>query len=214
MIKVRLRARTTMTGKRLFMAFACLLTALAVCADDWMARLDDHVYVDQLSIPGTHDAGTGHGFDGGKINSSWGWLISIAGPAKYGKTQDKNIGEQWDSGIRAFDLRPCVNGSSLHIYHGILGTKVSFHDALAIIRDKVIAHPTEFAVVMMRHETEGDNDNSTWAEKMSEVLSSDEFRPYLALFKPDLTVKDLRGKILILSRDNYANQPVGVMWAD
>ena len=196
-------------AKRLLMAFTCLLMVQVACADDWMARLDDHVFVDQLSIPGTHDAGTGHGFDGGKINSSWGWLIKIAGPANYGKTQDKNIGEQWDSGIRAFDLRPCVNGSSLHIYHGILGTKINFHDALAIIRDKVIEHPTEFAIVMMRHEIEGDNNNDTWGTKMYELLSSDEFRPYLAIFKPDLTVKDLRGKILLLSRDNYASQPLG-----
>ena len=148
-----------MTGKRLFVMIMAVAAVMLCHADDWMARLGDNVYVDQLSIPGTHDAGTGHGFDGGKINSSWGWLISIAGPANYGKTQDKNIGDQWDSGIRAFDLRPCVNGNSLHIYHGILGTKINFHDALAIIRDKVIEHPTEFAIVMMRHETEGDNTN-------------------------------------------------------
>lgn len=199
-----------MTGKRLIAMFVAVATVTLCHADDWMARLRDNIYVDQLSIPGTHDAGTGHGFDEGKINSSWSWLISLfTNPANYGRTQDKNIGEQWDSGIRAFDLRPCVNGNSLHIYHGILGTKINFHDALAIIRDKVIAHPTEFAIVMMRHETEGDNNNDTWGAKMNEVLTSDEFRPYLATFKPDLTVKDLRGKILLLSRDSYADQPLG-----
>ena len=198
-----------MTGKRLIAMIVAVAAVMLCRADDWMARLGDHVYVDQLSIPGTHDAGTGHGFDGGKINSSWSIFIRIAGPDNYGRTQDKSIGEQWDSGIRAFDLRPCVNGNSLHIYHGILGTNISFHDALTIIRDKVAEHPTEFAIVMMRHETEGDDGDDTWAEKMNEMLTSDEFLPYLATFKPDLTVKDLRGKILVLSRDNYADSPLG-----
>ncbi len=55
---------------------------------DWMSSLSDTATIDQLNIPGTHDSGT-----------------SYLKSANYHKTNDLNIAEQLQLGIRYFDMR-------------------------------------------------------------------------------------------------------------
>ena len=183
---------------------AAILLALSTATaqsiyDDWMADIADHTYISQLSIPGSHDSATGHGFSG--------WL-SAFGEA-YARTQDKNITEQWQSGIRAFDLRPCVDGSDMPIYHGILPTNLKMDEALATLCDLLDQHPTEAAIVIVRHETDGDNGDNNWNKMMMTLLSEDNINAHCATFKPLLTMGEVRGKMLILSRDKYATNPIG-----
>ena len=167
--------------------------------EDWMSGLADDTFVSQLSIPGTHDAGTGHG-----VNN---YLI-ISGKT-YAVTQEKTLTEQWNSGIRAFDLRPAVDGSRLRIYHGVISTDLYFDDALKTLCGLLDSHPTEMCIVIMRHESDIDNNDSSWGEKMKSVLSAEPVKSHAANFNPDAKLGDMRGKILILSRDNYGTNPVG-----
>ena len=81
---------------------------------NWMQHLDDSRTIASLSIPGAHDAATGEG------------VHMVAG---FGKTQELSLAALWDCGVRAFDLRPAVNGEELHIYHGPIRTKISFGKA-------------------------------------------------------------------------------------
>lgn len=169
-------------------------------ADNWMSRLPDGLYVSQVSIPGTHDSATGDGFSG---------MGKLLGPS-YARTQDASIAEQWASGIRAFDLRPCTTSDGyLNINHGIIATSVRFDNALCQIRDSLIANPTEFVVIHIRHEEEGDEDGYDYASLLLEVLGRADLKDYFADFSRDLTVGDLRGKMLLTSRDAYADAPVG-----
>ena len=165
----------------------------------WMSSVPDNTFVSQLSIPGTHDAGTGHG-----VNN---YLI-ISGKT-YAVTQEKTLTEQWNSGIRAFDLRPSVDGSRLRIYHGLISTNLYFDDALSTLCSLLDSHPTEMCVVIMRHESDSDNNDSSWGDKMKNVLSSEPVKSHAVNFDPDAKLGDMRGKILILSRDNYGTNPVG-----
>ena len=174
-------------------------------ADNWLTEMDNNVYITKLSIPGTHDAATGEGFDG--------TLGSLLG-ASTAKTQELSISAQWDCGIRAFDLRPTVKGdgetSFLKIFHGIIETKISFADALGTLRDKLKENPGEFAIVIMRHENDGDSKKGRpWTQLMDECLTSEDISEWLIPFKTGLTIGDIRGKILVLSRDSYQNGPVG-----
>ena len=165
-------------------------------ADDWMGRLPDNVYLHQLSIPGTHDSGTGEGL--------------MDGFATMGKTQDLGISEQWACGIRAFDLRPAVKGKQLQICHGIITTNITFDKALHIIADSLDKHPTEMAVVIVRHESEYDNNaDDTWNELMKELLSEDWLAEKLIGFDGALTLGNARGKIVLLSRNAYDSTPHG-----
>lgn len=170
-------------------------------ADDWMARIDDAVFLNQISIPGSHDSATGEGWTG--------FLGSIAG-ASSATTQSKKITEQWDLGIRAFDLRPAM-GSGMPIYHGVCQTKITLIEALNIICDKLDAHPSEFAVILMRHETDGDSNNSGWGDAMSNHLLSGRIAQHIVTYHPRLTMGQLRGKMVVLTRDHFYSPSVGLV---
>ena len=193
--------------------------------NNWITPLDDNIYVSQLSIPGTHDAATGNGFD-----SSFANIISIVG-VQFGQTQSLTLDKQWEMGIRCFDLRPAqyttglINRTySIQNYHGIIRTNSSFTETLNMIANnlKTDASKREFAIILMRHESEiGDlpsvlslfaQDQSKWQSLMNDAFN-DVKETYgdtiFVNFKPDLTVKECRGKILVLSRDSYTNGPVG-----
>ena len=184
--------------KHLLYLAALLLSCNIAMADNWMTSLPDNVYITQLSIPGTHDAGTGNGFSS---------LAALFGPTT-AQTQDVTISSQWDSGIRAFDFRPAVSNGTLQIYHGIMQTKLTFSNALSIITKKLDENPGEFAVVIMRHEDDADKGDAAWSEMMSTLLKS-EFSKYLVNYSPILTLGKVRGKILLISRDKYADKPMG-----
>ena len=161
---------------------------------NWMAQLDDDAFVCQLSIPGAHDACSSE-FSSA---SALGALIS-------GKVQTKTIGEMLTSGIRLFDLRPAVNGNKLTIYHGVLQTAYNFNDVMQQLCNYVTQHSSEFCVVVIRHETDGDDNNANFGSMLQTSLT--QFSDYLVNFRPNLTVSEARGKILFLSRDEY-NAPI------
>ena len=177
-------------------SFFVVLAAKAQVTDyqNWMAQLDDDAFVCQLSIPGAHDA----------CSSSFS-SASALGALFSGKVQTKTLEQMLTAGVRLFDLRPAVNGSTLAIYHGSLQTTYNFDTAMGQLRDYVIQHPTEFCVVVIRHETDGDSNNSNFGSMLQTSLTS--FSDYLVNFRPNLTVGEVRGKILFLSRDEY-NAPI------
>ena len=184
-----------------FMAvLAAAVLCLPVWADDWMGRISDDTYLSQVSIPGVHDAGTGHGFKG-----TIGLLVGDA----TARTQDLSIIEQWNAGVRAFDMRPTVDGSSLPIYHGIIETKLTMEDAVQTLCGLLDEHPTEMAIIIMRHETDHDDNSSEWGPLMKALLTSEPVKSHAVSFTQTLKMKNVRGKLLILSRDNYATTPVG-----
>jgi len=166
----------------------------------WMGSIPDNTFLSQLSIPGSHDAGTGHG-----VNNVY---VVVSG-STYAKTQDKTLTEQWNSGIRAFDLRPAVDGSSLRIYHGIVSTNLYMDNALSTLCGLLDSHPTETCIVIMRHESEADDNNSGWGTKMKDLLNSNPTKSHAMNFNPEAKLGDVRGKLIILSRDTYDTNPVG-----
>lgn len=156
-----------------------------------------------MSIPGTHDAGTGNGFDG---------LSVIIGSAT-AKTQDLDLAAQWDSGVRAFDLRPALKNGKLKIYHGIVETKLTFDAALGTICQKLAANPSECAIVLMQNE--GDADVNEWGSYVTQSL--DKVSNYLIDYTPGMTLGQVRGKLLIMNRNLYRPIPYGCVlqgWGD
>lgn len=182
----------------ILLVLLCFVTQLH--ADDWMKRLPDNTLVSVLSIPGSHDSGTGHGF----TNSLYGAFGN-----QYARTQDINIHDQWSLGVRAFDFRPSVYKSYINVNHGIVPTKLRFNNALRILRDSVQAHPSEFAVLHILHASEGDEVENQYPERLLQLLGEDDLKDYFVPFRKDLRLKDVRGKILLLSRDQYADTPIG-----
>lgn len=189
---------------RTLTSLALALTACTVLrAENWMHRLPDDAYVATLSIPGSHDTGTGNGFPG--------ITTSIYGPFgdRFARTQDRNLEQQWDAGIRAFDLRPCVKDDYINVNHGIMPTNLRFDTALYFLRDKLRENPSEFVIIHLLHASDGDDNAADYPERLLALLGRDDIKDFLADFSSTLTVGEMRGKILILSRNEYADKPVG-----
>lgn len=180
--------------KRLHFLAALFLFAADVTASDWMKSIPDNVYLSQLSLPGTHDSGTGNG-----INPDF--------MAVFAQCQDITLGQQWSAGIRAFDLRPCVKDDYININHGITATKLRFDDALFQLRDSLIAHPSEFAFVHYHYDSNFDKDRDKYTSLLKELLSRDDLKDFLVPFRRDLTLGEVRGKMLLISRQSYADYP-------
>ncbi len=188
------------------MTVAMLIAPRSLQAADtqrWMSTLDDYDYVCQLSIPGTHDSGTGNGFAG----------ISVIGSLLAGKTQDKNFSEQLNIGVRAFDLRPGVDGSSLPIYHGPLKTKLTMNEAFTQSISFLSSNPSEFLIFIIRQE---DGDNNEWKANMTALLNNNDYKNHVVPFSPKLRVKDARGKIIVLTRTAFSNSKAATVsgWGD
>ncbi len=171
------------------------LTSL-IAQENWMSRLPDSLPASKVSIPGAHDSATGEG---------------IKGIIKLGITQKKSIAEQWSCGIRAFDFRPAINKEDIHIYHGPLKTKITLPAAIDTLLDCIKRNPEEFAVVIMRQERGGNNDEERkqWSHRIGEYINT--LGDKAATFHPTITVGELRGKILFLSRNHYDNSHKGAL---
>lgn len=184
-------------GYVLFLLLCCIGTQISAQSFDgkrWMASIEDNRLVSELSIPGAHDAATGEG------------LLFLGG---FGKTQSLKLAEMWNCGVRAFDLRPAYDNKELGIYHGTIKTKVTFVEALDILVRKVYDNPSEFAVVFLREEVEAERTSSRkhWPSLVGEAIEA--LGDKAAFFVPGMTVGDLRGKILFISRDAYTGTRKG-----
>lgn len=158
--------------------------AQSINKSEWMTALPDEKLVASVSMPGAHDAATYKG------------VMMCLG---MGRTQTANLTEQWESGVRAFDLRPAVRDTALHIYHSVLKTGISFQEAISKICTLLDKHPEEFAVVLLRHESESENEREKhqWPSAIGRVIET--LGERAVTFHPHITVGEVRGKILFLS---------------
>lgn len=165
-------------------AFQCL----AWTGNNWMSELPDDAYVAQLSIPGTHDSATGNG-------TTWDSLA---------RTQEIPLDQQLEIGIRAFDFRPKASGNTLEAHHGPINCKITFDDAMKTVIGKFLDdNPDEFVVLHLL----AVESNAKYAELLKALFESAELKDKVIAFRRDLTVGEMRGKILVLSRDKYADEP-------
>lgn len=157
----------------------------------WMSRLDDDTPLSCVSIPGAHDAAT----------------AGVTAWIQWTRTQDLDIEALWNAGVRAFDLRPALKDGVMGIYHDMYSAHVSLKEALLTLSSSLSRHPDEFAIVLVRHEREADRDNPEWGPAFCKILESNAGQ--MVSWRPDLTVGEMRGKILVLSRNSYEGGPVG-----
>lgn len=201
-----------------FLAFAVAsvlpTVSFAQQRSDWMSKISDDTYVCSMSIPGTHDSCT-YGADG-----------VITG--HYARCQYYNLEEQFDFGIRCFDFRPSAqiddktmlyhlseyNGhfnmevfrKEQEITHGPIPCNITFVDAMKTIIDLIKKHPSEFAIIMVNQESSSNedyNEIALAATQCTEWLLSQENPGMFVEFRPDLKLGDVRGKILIINRDDF-----------
>lgn len=168
----------------------------------WMKQLKDSRLVADLSLPGSHDACTAEGWNNPYIDFIHEMIA---------KCQDLTIQEQLKVGVRVFDLRPehDLDGSKyvLRCSHGPAGTKMYVSDFFKTLKEWLAVNPTEFCIVTV--ELTATKDKTAWGKAYSELVNSAEFKSMFADFKARLTVGELRGKVLMLSKWEYGAKPLG-----
>ena len=172
---------------RHFSTILILLLSLTASAqtdrDHWMAALSDTMKVCKVSIPGTHDSGT----------------AGVRFPMRhYARTQTMDLSSQWDAGIRFFDLRPRLEDGTLRIYHGPADCHIKLQEALLTIKRKLEEHPTEFCIVMTNSAGGGQEAVDMTMDDINTLFPTG----MLASFHADMTVADMRGRVLFIHRDH------------
>ena len=174
---------------------------LATPISDWLGMVKDDTKVCKLSIPGTHDTMTGMGFYQPMLK----YVFDMTAIS-----QVSTLEEQMESGLRFFDIRPVVSIDTLatdpdkkqilRLTHGISEIDYTFEQTIDDMQAYLKAHPTEFFIAKLQADNGMENQNR-WPVLLSEVLSLDKYNGlFVKNWRPDITVGEMRGKILWLSR--------------
>lgn len=174
---------------------------LATPISDWLGMVKDDTKVCKLSIPGTHDTMTGMGFYQPMLK----YVFDMTAIS-----QVSTLEEQMESGLRFFDIRPVVSIDTLatdpdkkqilRLTHGISEIDYTFEQTIDDMQAYLKAHPTEFFIAKLQADNGMENQNR-WPVLLSEVLNLDKYNGlFVRNWRPDITVGEMRGKILWLSR--------------
>lgn len=187
--------------KRIFISCLLLLGTVLASAQSgsatWMKDLPDKAFVAQLSLPGTHDAATGEGV--------------TFGTSSFAKTQSKTLDKQWACGVRVFDIRVKDDDGTLNLYHGSVKCDINFAAAMTKITGYVTTNASEFAIVLLRDES-NKGGVSPWNTDVATALAK--YTNLVSEFRADLTVGEMRGKVLVLTRDNGGTAIAGTTKMD
>ena len=174
---------------------------LSAPLSDWLSLVRDDAKVCKLSIPGTHDSMTGMGFYT-PVVKYFSNIMAIS--------QVSTFDEQMSCGIRFFDFRPVVaidtlakkpeDRQILRLAHGFTEVNVSLEESIDWMQQFLQAHPSEFFIVKIQADN-GMESQQNWTVLLNKVLSLPKYDGlFVKNWRPDITVGEMRGKILWLSR--------------
>ncbi len=150
----------------------------------WMGTIDDEARLNEIVLPGSHDAGT----------NGMSWL---------GKTQHLSVKEQLNLGVRYFDLRVNHVKNDYVIYHSIInGTR--FDPILDDIASFIEENPSETLFLDFQHFKNGSDEYvyHTVSEKLKDhLVIQNDVQSELA-FVDELRLKDTRGKCIVFFGDD------------
>ena len=164
---------------------------------DWLDLVRDETKVCKLSIPGTHDTMTGMGFYQPLLKYVFNQTAI---------SQVSTLEEQMNSGLRFFDIRPVVSTDTvakkkiLRLTHGISELDVTFEWTIDQLQSYLKAHPSEFFICKLQFDN-GFEDQKDLYSLLSDVLHLSKYKGlFFENWRPDITVGEMRGKSLWLSR--------------
>lgn len=168
---------------------------------DWLGMVKDDTKVCKLSIPGTHDTMTGMGFYQPVLK----YVFNTTAIS-----QVSTLEEQMACGLRFFDIRPVVSIDTLatdpaekqilRLSHGISEIDVTFEETIDLLQRYLKNHPSEFFIAKLQADN-GMENQSNWAVLLNKILSKQKYDGlFVEDWRPDITVGEMRGKILWLSR--------------
>ncbi|MBL7135984.1 MAG: phosphatidylinositol-specific phospholipase C domain-containing protein [Candidatus Marinimicrobia bacterium] len=167
----------------------------------WMGHIPDSLYLSQITILGSHDAGA----DKSSAKDEVGWP-----EWHYVICHDFHFKNQLKLGVRWFDIRLYYHdGGALSIHHGTYYLNKNFDDILRWSIDFLQDYPQETVILMLKQE----HSNESAAEFGRAVYHKMENHGlshfYLDYKVP--TLGEVRGKIVIVRKfDNQLGKDFGV----
>lgn len=169
----------------------------------WMKYVDDNKFLDELSIPGTHDSGTCSVDNDTEPQSS------------QVKCQQDYIPTQLLEGIHYFDIR-LGKGDDPGIDHGIFyllkkdGNYLHLSDVIGYFKTFLNENPTEALIMLVSRGNDEATDESV-TTAFAKVLDNNSDLFYTSSHVP--TLNEVRGKIVLLRRFKLAGDSVdGHTW--
>jgi len=174
---------------------------------DWLGMVKDETKVCKLSIPGTHDTMTGMGF----YQPGLKYVFDMTAISHV-----STLEEQLNCGIRFFDIRPVVSTDTiakkkiLRLTHGISELNVTLEQTIDWLQAYLKAHPSEFFIAKLQFDN-GFEDQKDLYALLSDVFHMSKYKGlFFENWRPDITVGEMRGKILWLSR--YDLRPLNTLY--
>lgn len=169
----------------------------------WMKYVDDNEFLDELSIPGTHDSGTCSVDNDTEPQSS------------QVKCQQDYIPTQLLEGIRYFDIR-LGKGDDPGIDHGIFyllkkdGNYLHLSDVIGYFKTFLNENPSE-ALIMLASRGNDEATDESVTTAFAKVMADNPNLFYTSSHVP--TLGEVRGKIVLLRRFGLAGNSVsGHTW--
>lgn len=169
----------------------------------WMKYVDDNKFLDELSIPGTHDSGTCSVDNDTEPQSS------------QVKCQQDYIPTQLLEGIRYFDIR-LGKGDDPGIDHGIFyllkkdGNYLHLSDVIGYFKTFLNENPSE-ALIMLASRGNNEATDESITTAFAKVMADNPNLFYTSSRVP--TLHEVRGKIVLLRRFRLAGNSVsGHTW--
>lgn len=168
------------------------LSPAPVYLSSWMSRLPDNTYLRDLSIPGAHDA------------------LSYR-CSHSSQMQTETVIDQFKWGVRFFDCRYYMAnffGKRVYPCHGNAGLCMNLFRTIRTELERIeesVSGTRECAIVCFKHDrSKQDDDDRKFCRKWLEEKALD--KSIYVPFSKDLTLGDVRGKIVLVYR--------GSEWSD
>lgn len=212
-VVIKKNIKTVITGFNLPARFKEDEEQITIDASKWMTQVANEIDFKKLSIPGT----------GGSFSYNY-----TADTDGYFRSQHTHmtIPEQWKVGIRAFEIVSDRIESGGFLGFGaspasLAGTPVTCNKnsvginvgaAMEQINNQLNANPQECAVVVFTYQPEGASPgrNATkYAQSLKLWFDGINYRDKFVLYRPDITMGEVRGKILVIVRLNQSGEKDG-----
>ena len=148
--------------------------------ESWMGELNDGLPLSAVTIPGTHDSAA--------FTYSWPFVA----------TQNMNIAEQLNAGIRYFDLRCGVRSDIVEMVHGQAYLGLRLEEVLQAMYDWLAQHETEGLVVQIKRDRNENNSTMEFAHAIASIIRKKSPRWRTSNTTP--SVGELRGRIQLFRR--------------
>lgn len=212
-VVIKKNIKTVITGFNLPARFDVEEEQITVDASKWMTQVANEIDFKKLSIPGT----------GGSFSYNY-----TADTDGYFRSQHTHmtIPEQWKVGIRAFEIvSDRIESGGIFGFGAspasLAGTPVTCNKnsvginvgaAMEQINNQLNANPQECAVVIFTYQPEGASPgrNATkYAQSLKLWFDGINYKDKFVLYRPDITLGEVRGKILVIVRLNQSGEKDG-----